>query len=63
MPYKRVTYDNGATERFYYNETPLEEAKRMAEINRVARFPSANHRSSVHRQSSSEKSEQGTKHP
>lgn len=63
MPHKDVTYDNGATERFYYDETPYEEAKRMARINRVAKFPSANHRSSVNRQTSSEKSQQGTKRP
>jgi hypothetical protein len=43
MPYKDVTYDNGLTERFYYDETPLEEAKRMARINRVAKFPSMNY--------------------
>jgi hypothetical protein len=49
MTYKEVTYDNGFTERFYYNETPLEEAKRMARINRVAKFPSANYRSGTHR--------------
>jgi hypothetical protein len=24
MPYKDVTYDNGFTERFYYDETPDE---------------------------------------
>ena len=46
MTYKEVTYDNGFT---YYNETPLEEAKRMARINRVAKFPSANYRSGTHR--------------
>jgi hypothetical protein len=49
VPYQDVTYDNDYTERFYYNEPPLEEAKRMARINRVARFPSANHRSATHR--------------
>jgi hypothetical protein len=49
MPFKDVTYDNGATERFYYDETPYEEAKRMARINRVAKFPSANYRSGTRR--------------
>ena len=44
MPYKDVTYDNGFTERFYYDETPEEEALRMSRINSVAKFPSANHR-------------------
>ena len=44
MPYKDVTYDNGFTERFYYDETPTEEALRMSRINSVAKFPSANHR-------------------
>ena len=43
MPYKDITYDNGFTERFYYDETPYEEAKRMARTNRVKSFPSANH--------------------
>jgi hypothetical protein len=43
MPYKDVTYDNGLTERFYYDETPLEEAKRMARINSIAKFPSMNY--------------------
>ena len=38
MPCKDATYDNGFTERFYYNDPPLEEAKRMARINRVAKF-------------------------
>jgi hypothetical protein len=49
MPHKDVTYDNGATERFYYDVTPYEEAKRMARINRVATFPSANYRFATHR--------------
>ncbi len=44
MPYKDVTYDNGFTERFYYDETPEEEALRMSRINSVAKFLSANHR-------------------
>ena len=51
MPYKDVTYDNGFTERFYYNETSDEEALRMARMNRVKSFPSANHRSEVKRSS------------
>ena len=49
MPYKDVTYDNGFTERFYYNETPEEEALRMSRINSVAKFPSANYRSATHK--------------
>ena len=49
MPYKDVTYDNGFTERFYYDETPEEEALRMSRINSTAKFPSANHRSAVHK--------------
>ena len=48
MPYKDVTYDNGFTERFYYDETPYEEALRMGRMNSVAKFPSANHRSATH---------------
>jgi len=44
MPYKDVTYENGFTERFYYDETPYEEALRMGRMNSVAKFPSANHR-------------------
>ena len=47
MPYKDVTYDNGCTERFYYDETPYEEALRMGRMNSVAKFPSANHRSAA----------------
>ena len=47
MPYKDVTYDNGFTERFYYDETPDEEALRMSRINSVDKFPSANHRSAT----------------
>mgnify|MGYP006095276787 FL=1 len=47
MPYKDITYDNGFTERFYYNETLDEEALRMSRTNRVKSFPSANHRSAV----------------
>ena len=49
MPYKDVTYDNGFTERFYYDETPDEEALRMSRINSVAKIPSANYRSATHK--------------
>ena len=45
MPYKDVTYENGFTERFYYDETPHEEALRMIHTNSVAKFPSTDHRS------------------
>ena len=45
MPYRDVTYDNGFTERFYFDETPYEEALRMSRINSVAKFPSTNSRS------------------
>ena len=44
MPYKDVTYDNGFTERYYYDETDDEQALRMSRMNSVAKFPSANHR-------------------
>jgi hypothetical protein len=47
MPYKDITYDNGFTERFYFDETEEEEALRMSRINSVAKFPSANHRSAT----------------
>ena len=47
MPYKDITYDNGFTERFYYDETLDEEALRMSRTNRVKSFPSANHRAST----------------
>ena len=47
MPYKDVTYDNGFTERFYYDETEEEEALRMSRINSVSKFPSVNKRSST----------------
>ena len=47
MPYKDITYDNGFTERFYYDETLEEEAFRMSRTNRVKSFPSANHRASL----------------
>ena len=49
MPYKDITYDNGFTERFYYNETLDEEALRMFGTNRVKSFPSVNHRAAVNR--------------
>ena len=42
MPYKDVTYENGFTERFYYGETPYEEALRVSRTNSVSKFPSAN---------------------
>jgi hypothetical protein len=48
MPYKDITYDNGFTERFYYDETEEEVALRMSRINSVAKFPSANSRSQAH---------------
>ena len=48
MPYKDITYDNGFTERFYFDETEEEEALRMSRINSVAKFPSANLRSAIH---------------
>ena len=44
MPYKDVTYENGLTERFYYDETPYEEALRMSRTNSVSKFPSSNSR-------------------
>ena len=44
MPYKDVTYENGFTERFYYDETPYEEALRMSRANSVSKFPSVNSR-------------------
>lgn len=44
MPYKDITYDNGFTERFYYDETEWEQALRMSRTNKVAKFPSANAR-------------------
>ena len=47
MPYKDITYDNGFTERVYYNMTASEEAERFKRTNRVKSFPSANHRSAV----------------
>ena len=47
MPYRDVTYDNGFTERFYYDETPYEEALRISRVNSVEKFPSANARSAI----------------
>jgi len=47
MPYKDITYDNGFTERVYYNMTASEEAERFKQTNRVKCFPSANHRAAV----------------
>lgn len=47
MPYKDITYDNGFTERFYYNETLDEEALRMSRANYVKSFSSTNHRASL----------------
>lgn len=44
MPYKDVTYDNGFTERFYFNETEEEEALRISRINSISKFPSVNFR-------------------
>tara|TARA_R110002124_G_scaffold49463_1_gene145019 strand:+ start:549 stop:743 length:195 start_codon:yes stop_codon:yes gene_type:complete len=49
MPYKDITYDNGFTERVYYNMTASEEAERFKRTNRVKSFPSANHRAAVKR--------------
>jgi len=51
MPYKDVTYDNGFTQRFYYDEAEEGEALRMSRINSVAKFPSANSRSSAPKKS------------
>ena len=48
MPYKDVTYENGFTERFYYDETPYEEALRMSRTNSVSKFPSVNSRPGAH---------------
>ena len=42
MPYKDVTYENGLTERFYYDETLYEEALRMSRTNSVSKFRSVN---------------------
>ena len=51
MPYKDITYDNGFTERVYYNMTSSEEAERFKSINRVKTFPSANHKVSLKKNS------------
>ena len=51
MPYKDITYDNGFTERVYYNMTATEEAERFKSINRVRTFPSVNHKSSLKKSS------------
>jgi len=42
MPYKDFTYDNGFTERFYFDETKEEEALRINRINSTSKFPSVN---------------------
>jgi hypothetical protein len=42
MLYKDITYDNGFTERFYFDETEEEEALRISRINSISKFPSAN---------------------
>jgi len=42
MSYKDVTYDNGFTERIYYDETKEEEALRISRNNSISKFPSAN---------------------
>ena len=47
MPYKDITYDNGFTERMYYNVTSSEEGERFKRTNRVKTFPSVNHRTTV----------------
>ena len=44
MPIKYVTHPNGAIE-IIGNRTPREEAEWFCRHNKVARFPSANHRS------------------
>ena len=44
MPYKDVTYDNGFTERLYFNETKEEEALRISRINSIFKFHTANYR-------------------
>ena len=60
MPYKDITYDNGFTERFYYDETEWEPALRMSRTNKVAKFPSANARSTA-RKSPEKHDEKGKK--
>ena len=47
MPYKDITYDNGFTERVYYNMTASEEAERFKSINHIKTFPSANYKVSL----------------
>ena len=42
MPYKDITYETGFTERFYFDETEVEEALRMNRINSIFKFPSVN---------------------
>ena len=42
MPYKDVTYDNGFTERFYFDEALAEEGLRLSRINSTFKFPSMN---------------------
>ena len=54
MPYRDVTYDNGFTERFYYDETDDEQALRMGRMNSVAKFPSTNNRSTIRENSQKE---------
>ena len=51
MPYKDVTYENGFTERFYYDETEQEQALRMNRINSVSKFLSANSRCTTKKKS------------
>ena len=60
MPYKDITYDNGFTERFYYDETEWEQALRMSRTNKVSKFLSANARSAA-RKSSEKHVEKGKK--
>lgn len=49
MPYKDITYENGFTERIYYNMTASEESERFKRINSVKHFPSVNHRAALNR--------------
>lgn len=51
MPYKDITYDNGFTERIYYNMSSSEEADRFKQMNGVKAFPSANHKVSLKKSS------------
>ena len=57
MPFKDITYENGFTERVYYNMTATEEAERFKRTNCVKSFPSANHRADIRR--STRKDESG----